>query len=171
MWNAMNQKQLESFRRDIRQIEREIDRQLKDKEICCGVSLAQCHLMMELGSLGRMTISQLAEVMKLDKSTLSRTVEGMVQFGLVERTISSEDRRYTDVELTGKGAAIYKSINTSCNSIYEQIFNRIPKEKRDSALEGVALVAAAMQAIEQITPNQSKCKNMNETSKAKGDLP
>ncbi|NQT25493.1 MarR family transcriptional regulator [candidate division KSB1 bacterium] len=157
----MNKKTIESFRQDIRQIEREIDRQLKDSRICCGVSLAQCHLMMELGSAGRMTISKLAEIMKLDKSTLSRTVEGLVQSGFVERTISSDDRRFMDVEFTKKGAEIFKSINVSCNSIYDRIFERIPVDRHESVIEGISLFAEAMQTIRESSPNGLACKTIN----------
>jgi DNA-binding MarR family transcriptional regulator len=109
-------------------------------------------------------------VMKLDKSTLSRTIDGLVQSGLVERTISPEDRRYMDVELTQEGSRIFTSINASCNTIYEQILDRIPVEKHESALEGIALIAAAMQKMGQISPNEPECENMNDASKAKGDI-
>lgn len=143
----MESHRIESFRRDVRRIEREIDRQLKNSRICCGVSLAQCHMLMELGLHAPMTISGLAEIMKLDKSTLSRTIESMVRAGLVERTISPQDRRCMDVALTGEGKRIFHSINGSCNGIYAGILKRIPEHKHGVVFEGMTLLADAMRGI------------------------
>ena len=84
---------VQNFRRSLRSIEREVEQQIKTDTVCCGVSLAQCHALMELGLGGAMTIADLAEIIKLDKSTLSRTIDSMVQTGLVDRTIDPKDRR------------------------------------------------------------------------------
>ena len=67
---------------------------------CCGVTIPQCHIIMELGNGANLTINELAQRLGLDKSTISRTVEGLVTIGLLDREIAKSDRRYSRVSLT-----------------------------------------------------------------------
>ena len=43
--------------------------------ICCGVSLTQCHTIVEIAKAGSISLNELADILTLDKSTVSRTVE------------------------------------------------------------------------------------------------
>jgi DNA-binding MarR family transcriptional regulator len=140
---TMDDKKLELFRGKIRIIERELQRQLKDDTTCCGVSLAQCHVLMELGLAGTASISHLAEILKLDKSTLSRTIDGMVRIGLVDRSIDERDRRYMVVKLTEQGNKLYTQINASCNNFYQQLFRHIPAAKHNSVISSIGFFADA----------------------------
>ena len=96
----MNAKQLKLFRKKFRRIEREIEYQLKYETACCGVSLAQCHTIMEIGDHETTSLAELTKLLNLDKSTLSRTVDGLVKLGIVERIIDPDDRRYIQVTLS-----------------------------------------------------------------------
>ena len=139
----MNSEQLNLFRRKVRIIEREFISQLKDDTTCCGVTLAQCHVLMELGLAGEMSISQLAETLRLDKSTLSRTVDGMVKPGFLTRDIDSRDRRYMVVKLTEKGKKLYNQINSACNEFYQQVFEHISVDRHDAVIENIGVFADA----------------------------
>jgi hypothetical protein len=41
----MNREAIRELRRHIREIEREVEFNLKDQIDCCGVSMAQCHVL------------------------------------------------------------------------------------------------------------------------------
>ncbi len=140
----MDVQTVQGFRRKIRRIEREVQQQLKDGSTCCGVSLTQCHALMELGLAGAMTIVDLAMILKLDKSTLSRTIDGLVQIGLVDRTIRPDDRRYMQIQLTGQGRKVFDAINTGCNQLYLKVFDCIPSEKHEAVIESLELFADAI---------------------------
>ncbi len=131
------------FRKRLRVIEREIINQLKNETTCCGVSLAQCHAILEIGDVESTTISDLAQILRLDKSTLSRTIDGLVKADQVERVINPADRRYMLVTLTEAGKEVYRSINDMCDSFYAQLLEQIPEEKHDHVMEGVSLLVDA----------------------------
>jgi DNA-binding MarR family transcriptional regulator len=148
----MNIQNIQDFRRQLRKIEREVEQQIKGDTVCCGVSLAQCHALMEVGLAGTMTIVELADIIKLDKSTLSRTIDGLVQSGLVDRTVHPEDRRYMQIRLTGKGSKVFKEINDGSNKLYLKMFGYIPKSKHKQVIESLGIFA---QALEKVHLNKS----------------
>jgi DNA-binding MarR family transcriptional regulator len=138
---------IQNFRRSLRSIEREVEQQIKNDTVCCGVSLAQCHVLMELGLGGGMTIAELAEIIKLDKSTLSRTIDSLVQTGLVDRTIDPADRRYMQIKLTEQGHKVFNDINTGCNQLYLKVFDLIPTAKHKQVIDNLGLFARALAKV------------------------
>ena len=134
-------KTIELFRAKLREIERAIWVQTKSEALCCGVTLPQCHAIMEIGAAGELNLKELASRLRLDKSTLSRTVESLVQDGLAERTPSKEDRRATVIRLNEKGRAARDRINSTWNRICRNMFQGIPREKHDQLIESVSIVA------------------------------
>lgn len=149
---------VETFRRKIRVIERAIDRQIKAGAVCCGVSLAQCHALMELGMRSEASIAELAGMLRLDRSTLSRTIDNLVQAGLVTREIDPEDRRYMQVRLTEKGQAIFQGINSASNRFYLKVFEHIPQEKHEQVIESIGLFADALEKVESASESEeSRC--------------
>lgn len=122
-------------------IERSVAEQLKSETDCCGVTLAQCHALVELGDAGAINLAGLAERMELDASTLSRTVDSMVKAGLITRDINSDNRRAVVISLTKKGEERLEFINRSCNEYYGKLLDSIPSGKRASLLDGIRMVA------------------------------
>jgi DNA-binding MarR family transcriptional regulator len=140
---------LSNFRKKLRQLEREIEDQLKYQTDCCGVSMAQCHALLEIGELDQISIGDIADFLNLDKSTLSRTIDNLVKLGLVNRVINPEDRRYMKVNLTEQGKKVYDEINNQCNNYYQEMFNFIPEDKHKQVLESLALLVDAMLKLKQ----------------------
>ncbi len=150
----MDIKTVEEFRRKIRVIERELERQIKVGATCCGVSLAQCHALMELGAHSEMNIAELAERLHLDRSTLSRTIDSLVQVGMVTREIDPEDRRYMRIRLTEKGQEIFNGINSASNKYYLTVFQHIPEEKHGHVIESIGLFAEALEKVQRSSPER-----------------
>lgn len=122
----MDASPIREFRRYIREIERELEFQLKRQSGCCGVTMAQCHVLMELDDMGVTSIVDLAQRLRLDTSTLSRTVDSLVREGYVERTINPENRRFVLVKLADKGIEKTGEINAVCDGFYQDLFQGIP---------------------------------------------
>jgi DNA-binding MarR family transcriptional regulator len=106
----------------------------------------QCHALLEIEFMSETTIGGLAERLDLDKSTLSRTVEGLVRLGLVERLPNPQDRRYMIVKLSEKGQQTCDSINKVNDEFYRQVIESIPAAKREDVLEAIQIFAHATQA-------------------------
>jgi DNA-binding MarR family transcriptional regulator len=70
-----------------------------------GLSLARHRALSVISTLEPCTMSELAEYSATDRTTLTRTVDQLVDAGLVERTTPREDRRQVLLTLTPDGAA------------------------------------------------------------------
>lgn len=70
-----------------------------------GYCVTETRILFELHRNGRMSASQLIELLHLDKGYISRLIRGFEQRGLLERLRSSEDRRTLEIRLTPKGQA------------------------------------------------------------------
>jgi DNA-binding MarR family transcriptional regulator len=137
----VERKAIERFRAKLREIERAVWLQTRSEALCCGVSMAQCHAIMEIGAAGELNLKDLSASLGLDNSTLSRTVESLVQDGLAERTQSKEDRRATVIRLNEKGREARDRINSTWNQICREMFRSIPRAKHDQLIESIEIVA------------------------------
>lgn len=137
----MENKAIEQFRAKLREIEKAVWIRTKSEAVCCGVTMAQCHAIMEIGEAGELNLKDLAARLDLDNSTLSRTVESLVQDGLADRTPSREDRRATIIRLNDKGHAARDRINAAWNQTCRDMFKGIPREKHAQLIESVSIVA------------------------------
>jgi DNA-binding MarR family transcriptional regulator len=137
----VDSKAIERFRAKLREIERSVWIQTKSEALCCGVTLAQCHAILEIGAAGGLKLKDLASRLGLDNSTLSRTVESLVRDGLVERTPNEKDRRASVIRLNEKGRTARDRINATWNRICRDMFRSTPREKHQSLVESVSILA------------------------------
>jgi DNA-binding MarR family transcriptional regulator len=138
----MNTSNIEEFRKHLRVIERGLEFSLKSQTACCGVSLAQCHLLLELGEKGVSSLVDLADRLRLDTSTLSRTADSLVKVGLLSREVDSANRRYIRLSLTAKGRENWTFINKTCNAFYKGLFERFSGAQQKSLLEVIPILAS-----------------------------
>ena len=83
----------------------------KTDSCCCGISEPECFVLVEIGRKPNISVKELAEILRLDKSGVSRTVEELVQKDYVERKPSTEDRRFVVLNLTLKGKERFEYFN------------------------------------------------------------
>jgi DNA-binding MarR family transcriptional regulator len=134
-----------TFRRDLRVLEREAVRHLDGETSCCGVTLGQCHALLEL-SFSDCSLTSLAAALDLDTSTLSRTVDGLVKMGWVERTQDAADRRAVRLALTAAGRGKVAEIDGMCDRYYQGLFGDMSDRDRKCVLQGVKLLGEAMRS-------------------------
>ncbi|MEW6274778.1 MAG: MarR family transcriptional regulator [Bacillota bacterium] len=117
---------------------------------CCGISLSQCHLLLEVSRRegeGETSLSDLAALLELDLSTVSRVADGLVRQNLLKREIDSQDRRRSILTLTGGGKELVENINRNMRAYTQEILKQIPPEKRSAVLESLGLLVEAIQKI------------------------
>ncbi len=119
--------QIRQFRTLLRKFERDVAIGQKKDSRTDGLSVVQCHTIINLGELKETTLSRMAEQMCVDKSTLSRTVDALVKKGLMERLPDDRDRRYLIIKLTRGGQQACDRLNQVNNDYIDQVFSRIPK--------------------------------------------
>lgn len=133
------------LREMIRKLERYMGNLAESENSCCGISMGQCHALVEIGRTGCVSLQELSKILGLDNSTLSRTVNILVNYCYVEREINPENRRYIKIKLTDKGNKLFEGIETNMNQYFEKVYEEIPPEKREQVLESFDLVLTAIQ--------------------------
>ena len=128
----------------MRLFERLTANQTRQDSCCQGVTLAQCHTILEIEDLGQATSVVLAKRLGLDKSTLSRTIDGLVSIGLVERAAHPSDRRFNLLSLTAKGQDVADQINQSNDDFYSRVFESIESERHDEVIDNLEKLVWAM---------------------------
>ena len=116
----------------------------RNEASCCGMTLGQCHAIVEIGRAGEISLNELAEVLTLDKSTMSRAVNNLGDQGYAVREADKADRRYIKIVLTDQGTNMYKSIEGGMELYFEDILGSIPEEKHEQVLESLELLEIAL---------------------------
>ena len=140
---AMDEIPVRKFREILRNFERELNTQ-NQSGCCCGVTVTQCHMLMALDKQDNITLNELAELVNLDKSTVSRTVDTLVNLDLIARTIPKNNRRTTLITLTGKGRDTCRTINSGNDFYYRQVLGAITPDLRPLFLKGFEGIVEAM---------------------------
>lgn len=134
--------------RQLRELIRMLERKLgvlEDGEMaCCGISMAQCHALVEIGRAGSLSLVDLAKLLNLDNSTISRTVNNLVNNGIAERELDPNDRRYITIRLTQEGLERFQGIESGMGEYFMQIYDAIPAERRAQVLESLQILLKAV---------------------------
>ena len=132
-------------REKLRRLERHLNRSSKDGADCCGISRAQCDALFEISKKDENSLVDLTQALGLDASTMSRTIDGMVHIGLVDRRLNPTDRRYVAIRLTAQGKKLHRTIDDSYNRRFSSLFELIPKNKHGQVIEAISLFLAAVE--------------------------
>jgi DNA-binding MarR family transcriptional regulator len=113
------------------------------EEICCGtVSSAQCVLLQTLLE-GEWDVSSLASHTRVTKGAMTRLVDGLEARDWVTRAKAEDDARRVLVGLTAGGRKEAKRLNALTERSIATVFERIPKEDRDTVIRSVRLLRKA----------------------------
>lgn len=116
----------------------------KSDASCCGVTMTQCHAIVEIGRAKKISLIDLSDLLELEKSTMSRTINTLVDEGYVTREVDSSNRRYVSIQLTDKGLEVFQNIEDSMHQYYSNIFQSIPEDKRDQVLESLEILVKSI---------------------------
>ena len=149
---------LRTFRSKLRVLEREIGRCLEEQTDCCGVTVAQCHVLLELDGLRSVNLRALADRLELDKSTLSRAIDSLVELGLVARKEDPKNRRQQSLSLNKAGERRVANIHRRCDAYYRQMLARVPSVDLPAIVRGIEALADAMLAQRRDAGRLQCCK-------------
>lgn len=136
------------FREYTRELERNLEN-MNSSDCCqCSVTTSQCFLVVEIGRKPGICVKELAQVLKLDKSAVSRAVEELVQKGFVIREQSKTDRRSVVLTLTEEGEARFNKIENNMYEKFKNVFVRIPEDKQEQVLQALQLFNEACEKEE-----------------------
>lgn len=98
-------------------------------------------MLMALWERGDQPQSELVQLLKLDPSTVAKSLRRLEDAGLVTRRSSSEDRRASIVSLTKKGKALESKVDAAWRKLERVTVAGLDKEQR-------ALLLRTMEALE-----------------------
>ncbi|MDR3564145.1 MAG: MarR family transcriptional regulator [Negativicutes bacterium] len=139
-----NSNQAEMIRESLRLLVRRLGVLERGEASCCDITLSQCHTIVEIGRAGSMSLNVLADILGLDKSTVSRSVEKLVSDGIIVRDTDPEDRRYLTLHLSEKGQSLFLEVEKRMAVYFEEVIAAIPGDKREQIVESLQYVAQAL---------------------------
>ncbi len=132
------------LRETMRRLERRIVMDENHLKSCCGITLTQCHAMVEIGRAGSISVKELSEKMGLDNSTVSRAVDTLVVKGIAHRATDPGNRRFVTISLTSLGLAEFHGIESSMDVYYGKVLGAVTEEKRAQVVESIQLLLQAV---------------------------
>ena len=141
----MSMEEIRLLRESIRVLERKLGILEESEMSCCGLTLAQCHALVEIGRAERVSLVDLADAIGLDTSTMSRTVNNLVTKKKARRELDPNDRRYVTIQLTPAGDAHFREIESSMESYFQTIYEAIPEQDRAQVLKSLAILLKAIE--------------------------
>ena len=143
---TIDNKSVKQFRELLRRFERELFMQKND--CCCnGITLAQCHTLLEIDSKEKESLTELSKTLGLDKSTVCRTVDGLVNIGLLDRTIPTENRRMSTIQLTELGKNVCNSINVENDHYFGELLTILSDSERSEFVKTLDKVVLRMKEL------------------------
>lgn len=101
------------------------------------ISLPQFRLLVALGSRGPLKLVSLAEMLGVNPSTATRTVDRLVTAGWAERNSNPDSRREITVGLTDSGRDLVDRVTDYRRREIAAIVQRIPNEQREGLVEAL----------------------------------
>jgi len=128
----------------VRQISRVFVRELGLIEGGTGITLAQCHAMVEIDKYGVLNIKRLAEILHVDASTMSRNIKRMISVGWVTTTTDRRDRRAQLLTLTDSGRDKLEEVNESSTRFMSEALDKLSITQRQTVEKGLDLYVTAL---------------------------
>jgi DNA-binding MarR family transcriptional regulator len=104
------------------------------------------HTILEIGARGPMTSVQLAEILHLEKSSVSRMVRKLVECSELKEASGVDDARIKPLSLTPKGQRTLASLRDFGRRQVSGALARLTETERKIVREGLVIYAAALSA-------------------------
>jgi DNA-binding MarR family transcriptional regulator len=113
---------------------------------CCRTTSTQCHLLGELRRAGPLPLSELGTRVQLEKSWVSRTVDAMVERGLVSKEPNPSDARSWLVTLTDDGVATAQELDATLDDHAEKLLGALDAREHAAVESALLLLMKALRA-------------------------
>lgn len=120
---------------------------LSSDQTPCGQRLApsDAQALTEIAG-GELQQRELVDVLQLDRSSVSRLVDRLVDRGWVRRSGGTHDRRTVRLTATPAGQRFAEQIAQARSRRFTALLNAVPPERRNEVLEAIGLLTEAARA-------------------------
>lgn len=118
------------------------------RDTLAGVDLppSAVHALVEIGGRKAVTAGALAEILMLEKSSVSRMLRKLIDSGEICEGAGARDGRTKPLFLTAKGRATLARIDAFATRQIIGAFNYIDPDRRQIVIDGIHSYAEALQA-------------------------
>lgn len=95
-----------------------------------GLNFGKWIALASLARFGECSMTRLARLSAADRTTLTRSIDGLIRDGLVERGAQASDRRKVVVRLTPAGEAILARIGDDIRPINQEVWAGLTDEEQ-----------------------------------------
>lgn len=113
---------------------------------CCKTTNTQCLILTELGRSGPMPLSELGSRLLLEKSWISRAVDGLVGRGLVSKEPHPTDARSWIVTLSTDGDVRVGELNATLDGHAAQLLASLKPSERAEVNRSLLLLLKALRS-------------------------
>ena len=112
----------------------------------CGqpIPVSEAHALGELARDGALRQSDLAQRLRLEKSTTSRLVTQLINRGWADRTPAPDDGRGVLVRLTPQGVQAAARLAEARAERFSAVLNRVPEGERGDVLRALTILTEAI---------------------------
>ncbi|PYI52852.1 MarR family winged helix-turn-helix transcriptional regulator [Paenibacillus flagellatus] len=113
----------------------------------CGyaLSLSQVFALQELETARALSVTELADRLKLERSSVSRLADGLVKAGFVDRQVNETNRREVRLTLTDKGVRTIGNVRRQSIGYYESVIGHLTDDDKRRIADGFRLFAEALE--------------------------
>lgn len=104
------------------------------------------HTILEIGARGPMTSVQLADILHLEKSSVSRLVRKLVECNELKETSDADDARIKPLSLTPKGRRTLAALHDFGRRQVAGALARLSEKERRIVRDGLGIYARALKA-------------------------
>lgn len=118
---------------------------------CCRTTPTQCHILTELGRSGPQPMTELGQRLLLEKSWVSRAVDGLVELALVSKQANPADARSWIVALTPAGKRRVNDLNDTLDGHAQQLLSSLGERDRESVRRSLLLLLKVLRTDKSAT--------------------
>ena len=111
---------------------------------CCRTSTTQCHLLVELGRSGPLPLNEIGLRLSLEKSWVSRAVDGLVERGWATKEPNPLDARSWLVTLTADGEARVRELNATLDNHAARVLEHLSERDRATVEKSLLILLKAL---------------------------
>lgn len=142
---AMYGSLIEKIRFNSREMVREFG--LLNANLTSGFIPAIAHALIELDIHGALNLFELAALLNLDKSTVTRHVQKMKSMGLVIINVGKTDQRYRSVMLSPKGKEAVQGVHEAASLQVQDALLHLAQPEKDVIARGIEMYSKALRRI------------------------
>lgn len=116
----------------------------QDTAFCGGVTFHQYIIMDAVANRGGMRISDLRDLLAVEKSTTTRLVTPLIAKGLLSKAPSVSDSRIFMLSLTKKGRKTHLDVQACLADFFNKIEQNLPQGRQDEILQSVNIFIEAI---------------------------